>query len=268
MLWVVLAAGAGAGELESKVFVIGDADLHEVEAAVKSMLSSKGKTVLLVKERKLLVVDGPEHVAAVESIIHQFNAPRPNVRVEIMFQETTGVDERGVDVRGRIGGRDVSVGNRPGPNGVEIGVVNRRTSTSSMANQFLVVQSGRTASIAVVREVPFVDYFYQYALGLGYITAAETRWRAVGTQMAVTPRVRGQLIDVEVYPQISRLVDAQREVIDLRELATVITVAPGVTVNIGGFQGADEEFNRNFFGGGGRTRGNQSVGFSLRASLL
>jgi type II secretory pathway component GspD/PulD (secretin) len=258
---------AGAAVVESKVFTIGDADPREVEEAVKSTLSPKGKTVLLIRERKLLVQDEPEYLPMAEAIIAQFNAPRPNVRVEVMFQEDGAWGERGLEVRGRVGGRDISVGNRPGPNGVEIGAVNRRTTTSSTANQFLVVQSGRTASIRVAREVPFVDYFYNYALGLGYITGAQTRWRSIGTQMAVTPRVRGNLVDVELYPQITALVDARQEIVEFRELATVVTVASGHTVQVGGFQGASEEFNRNFFGGGGRSRGSQTSSFSLRATV-
>lgn len=267
----VLAWAAGLGvawaALESKVFVIGDADLQEVEAAVKVALSPKGKTVLLPLERKLLVQDEAEYLPMAEAIIAQFNAPRPNVRVEVMFQEDGGIDDRRVEVRGRIGGRDISVGNRPGPNGLGIDAVNRRTTTARTANQFLMVQSGRTASIRVAQEVPFVDYFYEYALGLGYITGAQTRWRSIGSQMAVTPRVRGNLVEVELYPQITTLVDARQEIIDFRELATIVTVASGQTVQVGGFQGASEEFNRNFFSGAGRSRGSQNSSFSLRATV-
>lgn len=266
MIWM-LAGGLAAAELETRVFQLQYVDPPEAESAVKTVLSPKGKTVLLTRERKLLVVDEPAYVQAAATVVAQLDAPRPNVRVEIMFNEDSGLNERGLEVRGRVGGRDVSVGNRPGPNGIEINGINRRTTTSSMANQFLVVQSGRTASIAVVREVAFVDYFFNYLLGLGYIANTETRWRSIGTQMAVTPRVVGSWIEVEVYPQITRLVDAHREIIDLREMATIVTVAPGATMHLGGFQGADDEFNRNFFTGGRSTRGTQQAGFSLRASI-
>jgi type II secretory pathway component GspD/PulD (secretin) len=266
LMLVGLAAPLSAA-VESKVFAIGDADIHEVEQAVKSVLSPQGKTVLLPRERKLLVQDEPDYLPMVESIIAQFNAPRPNVRVEVMFQEDSSQSDRGLDVQGRVGGRDLSIGNRPGSNGFEIGGTNRRTTTSSTANQFLVVQSGRTASIRVVREVPFVDYFYDYAYGLGYLVGTQTRWRDIGSQMAVTPRVRGNVIDVELLPQITTLVDARQEVIDFRELATVVTVGSGQTVQIGGFQGASEEFNRNFFSRG-RSRGVQTSGFSLRATIF
>ena len=266
VVWAAGLAVAGAA-LESKVFVIGDADLQEVEAAVKASLSPQGKTVLLPRERKLLVQDEAEYLPMAEAIIAAFNAPRPNVRVEVMFQEAGGIDDRRLEVRGRIGGRDISAGNRPGPNGLEIDAVNRRTTSSRTANQFLMVQSGRTASIRVAQEVPFVDYFYDYALGLGYVTGVQTRWRSIGAQMAVTPRVRGDWVEVELYPQITTLVDARQEVIDFRELATVVTVASGQVVQVGGFQGASEEFNRNFFSGGGRSGGSQTSSFSVRATV-
>ncbi|MDX6765704.1 MAG: hypothetical protein SFU85_02830 [Candidatus Methylacidiphilales bacterium] len=262
-------AGWAQAELVSKVFVLGDADPHEVEAAVKATLSSKGKTVLLPKERKLLVQDEAENLPMAEAIIRQLNAPRPNVRVEVLYQEDSSLQDRQLAVRGRVGGRDIQVGNSPGPsNSVVINGTHSRTSTSSMSNQFLVVQSGRTASIRVVREVPLVDFFYQYALGLGLLTPGTVRWRDIGSQMAVTPRVVGDYIEVELVPQITTLVDARTETVDFRGLATRVTVPNGQTVQVGGFQGAGEEFNRNFFSGGGRTNGTQSSGFGLRATVF
>lgn len=263
VLWVstVLAA------VESKVFTLGDADPQEAEAAVKAVLSPAGKTVLLVKERKLLVQDEPTQMALAEAILKDLTAPRPNVRVEISFlEDSASVDQR-VQVTGRIGGRDLSIGNRPGPSGVEIGGTNRRVTTSSMSGQFLVVQSGRTASIRVVREVPFVDYFIQYAHGHGYAVATQTRWRDVGTQMAVTPRVRAGYVEVDLMPQITALVDGRSETIDCRELVTTVTVPEGQSVQIGGFSRAGDEFNRNFFGRG-RSSGTQSGGFTLRATVF
>jgi type II secretory pathway component GspD/PulD (secretin) len=253
----------------SKVFPLGDADPREVEAAVKSVLSANGKTVLLIKERKLLVQDEADNVTTSEAIVNEFTAPRPNIRVEVMFQEDATSNNRQLEVRGRVGGNDIQVGNAPmSRNSVVIQGNNSRTTQSSSSNQFLVVQSGRTASIRVVQEVPFVDYFYQYALNSGYVVSAETRWRDIGSQMAVTPRVVGSFIDVELMPQITRLVDARTETVDFRELATRVTVANGQTVDVGGFQGATEEFNRNFFSGGGRRSGTGSSGFRLRATVF
>lgn len=126
--WWAGVALAGAA-VESKVFTLGDADPREVEEAVKSTLSPKGKTVLLVKERKLLVQDEPEYLPMAEAIIAQFNAPRPNVRVEVMFQEDSGWGEQGLEVRGRVGGRDISVGNRPGPESASRGAGTNSGST-------------------------------------------------------------------------------------------------------------------------------------------
>jgi hypothetical protein len=145
--------------------------------------------------------------------------------------------------------------------------MNRKSTTSRSSGQFLVVQSGSSASIRVVQEVPFVDYFYNYARGRGYLLS-ETRWRDIGTQMSVRPQVRGNLIDVELMPQITALVDGRLDVIDYRDLSTRVTVASGQEVSIGGFQGAGDEFNRNFFSGGDRSRSTQSTGFKIRATIF
>jgi type II secretory pathway component GspD/PulD (secretin) len=241
-------------ESVDKVYSFGSADPKEVEDVLKQVLSKEGKIVILKDQAKVLVQDEPAVHETVALLLADMNKPRPNVKVEVIFNEETASTSRGADV----GVRKKSM---------EIDLMNHRTTTSRSSGQFLVVQSGSSASIRVVQEVPFVDYFYNYAYGHGYITS-QTRWRDIGSQMSVRPKVRGNLIEVELMPQITALIDGRQEIIDYRDLATKVTVANGQEVSVGGFQGAGDEFNRNFFAGGSSTRSTQSSGFKIRASIF
>jgi type II secretory pathway component GspD/PulD (secretin) len=271
LVLLIFLAGQSLGQAEriDQVYSFGSAHPDEVEQVLQQVLSKEGKMVILKDKGKVLIQDVASTHETVELLLADLSKPRPNVKVEVIFNEEASTNERRADLGFRTGGRDIQIGNRPGPgNTVEIDLMNRKTSTQHRAGQFLVVQSGSSASLRVVQEVPFVDYFYQYALGRGYVVESQTRWRDIGTQMSVRPRVRGQLIDVELMPQITRLVDGRSETIDYRDLVTTVTVAPGQEVSVGGFQGAGDEFNRNFFLGGRSRQSTHSAGFKIRASLF
>jgi Bacterial type II and III secretion system protein len=251
--WALMVVNLRAERVD-KIYSFGSADPVEVEQALKQMLSKEGKYVILRDQGKVLVQDEAAVHETVVLVLTDLAKPKPNVKVEVIFNEDTSSSDRGADFALRR-------------NSVDINLMDRKTSSSRSSGQFLVVQSGSSASIRVVQEVPFIDFFYNYAWGRGYITT-QTRWRDIGSQMSVRPRVRGNLIDIELMPQITALVDGRREIIDYRDLVTTVTVANGQEVSVGGFQGAGEEFNRYFFIGGSRTKSNQTSGFKVRASLF
>lgn len=241
-------------ERVDKIYSFGSADPKEVKEVLDQVLTKEGKMVILPDKGKVLIQDEASVHELAAVLLADLAKPRPNVKVEVIFHEDTSASQKGAD----SGVRN---------NSVEINMMNRKSTVSRSSGQFLVVQSGSSASIRVVQEVPFADYFYNHARGRGYLLT-ETRWRDIGSQMSVRPRVRGNLIDVELMPQITALVDGRREIIDYRDLATTVTLANGQEVSIGGFQGAGDEFNRNFFSGGNRSRATQSTGFKVRASLF
>ncbi|MFQ3671845.1 MAG: hypothetical protein SNJ84_10355, partial [Verrucomicrobiia bacterium] len=100
------------------------------------------------------------------------------------------------------------------------------------------------------------------------LVPAEVRWEAVGTSMSVRPMVDGETILVEVVPVIRALAEGRWQSFEVRTLATTVRVVSGVPVQIGGFQGAGEEFNRNFFSG--VTSRGERIGstFTLTATVL
>lgn len=252
----------------SRVIPIGTMPFEEVEALVRQVLSEEGQFVIVKARRQVFVHDAPDRVAMVEALFRDLNQVQPNVRIEVAFTER-GRDDRGAAVVDySVGGRDVRVGTRPGSgNSISLQLERGAVERNVMANSFLVVQGGQSASIEVGQRVPFVDYFYRYAFGLGLVPA-EVRWEAIGTRMSVRPLVEGQTILVEVVPVISALVEGRWQTVELRTLTTSVRVVSGVPVQLGGFQGAGEEFNRNFFSGVSSSGERRGSNFTLTATVL
>lgn len=255
-------------KLLTRLLSLGDADPEEVREALGAVLTSRGRLVLLSGSRKVLLVDEPGAVDAAEALLRELGRPRPNVRVEVRMNTVGGQSDAGVDVRYRVGGRDVQVGNALGTrNRLDIDVRDQRTTRTQNNTQFLVTRSGHAASIRVVRKVPVPEVLIGWLLDRGYVQMG-VRYEDVGSQMAIRPIVRGNSIEVEVVPQVTALVEGRPLTIEVKELITRVTVANGGELQIGGFQGADETFNRSFFGGGGRSRASEVTSIHLRASVV
>jgi len=250
----------------SEVFTYGAVPRSEVEQTVKSLLTKDGKYVVLPEKQTIMVQDVKERVDMIGAVLADMSKPQPNVRIELSFQEISGDRSGGIQVNGNVGGRDVRVGNRPYPrDGITINAGSTSITRSSSSGQFLIVQGGQSASIEVASKVPFVDYFYNYANYLGLPVPA-VRWESVGTRMSVHPEVQGDQIRVEVVPEISALSGGRWQILSIRQLATVVTVPNGMPVQIGGFQSAGDEFNRNFFSRGA-SQGASSSTFTLKATI-
>ncbi len=174
---------------------------------------------------------------------------------------------------------------RGGGGAIEVDVLNQSTSGSQLNSSFIMVRAGSEGFIELTRDVPMVDYFTRYISGGqfgavfsnspflrnglfiqlgGVFEVPEFRWEKVGTRLLVRPAVEGNLIHLEIMPQIRSLVIVDREALRQRGfneyltgreqyvtfqgLATSVTVASGQTVPIGGFANATKDFNHFLFG--------------------
>jgi len=119
-------------------------------------------------------------------------------------------------------------------------------SSSQYVKQSLVVTDGLTGTIRVGEDVPYIEYYSRYLFDHGYVETIETAFREVGTKLVVTPRIRGNYIEVSLTPQVSYLSGAEREVVNMKELTTTVIAANGQSISIGGLI-KDEAFRENFF---------------------
>ena len=278
ILWIVgfliSHPGQGLAKLLSREFNLGSASAEEVEKAIKPLLSEKGKLVILAQRGSVLVQDeSKETLDFVAKVMKGLTAPRPNVRVEISFDESRGGSNFGVGYsrqqsvvyeNGRIKVKPIENNVLGG----DVSISSRNVTRSTMSKQFLIVRSGHAATLRVGQEVPFVDSFYHYAYANGYALQQQVRWESIGTYLRVKPvAMANGLINVEVSPEISALIDGRRQIIEYRNLSTNITVAPGAEVSLGGFDKASNQFNVTFFQGVSKGSGGSSGSFRLKASL-
>ncbi|MDD5681219.1 MAG: hypothetical protein PHI59_08290 [Candidatus Omnitrophica bacterium] len=121
--------------------------------------------------------------------------------------------------------------------------------TSNYTKQHIVVTDGLSASIRVGEDVPFVDYYVDYLFHNGYIETREVVWKKVGTSLKVTPKIRGGVIEVELTPEISAVIDKRERIIDVKKLSTTVMAADGQSISIGGLI-QDKDFSGMFFKSG------------------
>lgn len=206
---------------------------------------------------------------------------------------------------GRVSPNGVTVSGPRGAGAIDIDLLHQSGGGSNLSSQFILVQSGREGFIEVARDVPMIDYFtrfvadggYGAVLGIvpsvtgnpdllilrsGHFEVPQIRWEKAGARLLVQPVVEGSLVHVSLMPQISaiRIVDPEvfrtrglntfltgrEQYVTYTQLATSVTVQSGQEVTLGGFEKADPEFSRCFFGG---MAGSSSTAgsFTLRATI-
>ena len=151
----------------------------------------------------------------------------PNISIEVEFRES-----------------GISTG------GVNGGYYN---DTSNYTKMQVVVTDGLSGSIRVGQDVPFVNYYRDYLYNNGYIQTREVAFKEVGTSLKVTPKIRGSVIEIELTPEISAVVDKEGKIIDIEKLSTTVMVADGQSISIGGLI-QDKDFSETFFRSGQSSR--------------
>ena len=121
-------------------------------------------------------------------------------------------------------------------------------SGSSSGTMNLVTMSNTWAEIVIGENVPYPEWFFDYALSSGFITAIPV-YRQVSTGFGVCPIVRGQSeVEVTVAPQISYFTDRERGTIRFTNAAVTMRVANGQTVVFGSGSGEQSAVIQRIFG--------------------
>ena len=262
LLWLAATAGdflqtaAAQTALENRVYTVPRSELEETKKMLESVISSQGKVYVLRSQGKILVQDTEEGLRRVDELYRRIMAPAPNVRIEFFSNDV------GIEAESGFRPGVVVQGNRIW---VEAEVIDQLSTRGSRSSQFLLVRNGGTATLEIGRWVPVPEYFYRLCCGLGLIPV-EVRYEFVGRALQVTPHIHGNWVDLEIMPVLSALVEGKPTTIELQTLKSRITVPNGGIFSLGGFDSADEEFNRHFFARG-RGRQARTGSFSVRVSI-
>ena len=181
-----------------------------------------------------------------------------NIRI-VVNMLTTNIDERSaIDSLWRYADQNVVITKRPqvyARSGLRIGVGNenlrarlnitkRRLKSSEESELFIVLADGSTGYINIGREIPIPRFYY---LGRWY-TSVGYEFRQAGRSLKVTARrLPSGLIDMELTPVFSNFL-SNRGALELTELSTKVTTAPGRTILLGGADTAGENVATALFG--------------------
>jgi type II secretory pathway component GspD/PulD (secretin) len=126
----------------------------------------------------------------------------------------------------------------------------RQTSTdSSVTRQSITVLDNREATLFIGTEVVFLDWLMDVAIAQELVPPTFTM-RNVGSRLVITPKISksGDIITLELTPELSGLVGFGRERIRFTGVSTVVKVRNGATFHIGGAAKAKEFYDKFLVG--------------------
>lgn len=88
-----------AAKLQRKIIRISNARADEMEKAVKDQLSPRGKITVVSRTNSLILVDGPDQIAAIEKVIRQLDLETNQILIEarLVQVESNALQELGIN---------------------------------------------------------------------------------------------------------------------------------------------------------------------------
>ncbi len=191
-------------------------------------LLGPGDVVIPARDRLILKAD-PGKVEEIRDLVRQLD--KSSHRLLITVTQGRDLSTEALNAQGRLRGRiDL---NRPADSDIRIrGHLYQSEGRDSAGHtQQLQTLEGRSAYIEVGEQIPVPTQSY-YGYGYGYSENIE--YRPATTGFAVTPRLSGSEVIIELSPWSDRLSRDRFGVIDTQSAHTVIRAALGEWVEIGG----------------------------------
>lgn len=244
---------------EFKIITLQHRFAEDLLPTIQPMVGADG-TVSGI-QNQLIVRASAERMAEIEQLVATLDVERQNLRITVSNQGSQQFQNRDISVQGRKRFGNVEISNsrlpRNAPEGVQIGIDDRQTASTSNSNQFLTVADGQRAFITVGQAVPFTQEWV--VLTRRYASVQRTTdFVDVSTGFAVRPRTIGNQIELEITPRIAKL--NQGGYIDFDELSTVVRVRKGEWLDIGGLMQQKDDVSRAILS---RQAGNQSQNSQL-----
>jgi type II secretory pathway component GspD/PulD (secretin) len=261
---------SSADDVSVKVFKINYRNAEEMEGMVRIFLSPEGGIAVDKRTNSFIVKDYPENIKLISEFLKEHDKKIEQVRKKIRYVDDKTLERIGLSVNWQYRGGNWAVGNvlRPGK-GLSIdAIISAEKGKEKIGGeQTLLVMSGSEGKIHVGRSIPYTDWFYMYSRHYGYIVK-ETRFMDVSTGFVVRPRVAGDVINIEISPQINYSGDRDTGEIIYREVSTTITCRDGETVLIGSSGDKSENMVRNIFSGIQASRGEGNFYMMLTPEIV
>ncbi len=270
-----VASGAvvtGPRQLEVSYFRIHFIDVEQARLLLTPVLSQFGKASSLMEERRLLVVDYPENLRMIETVLDRVDRPRPQVNIKALIYDISlnDLEELGVNWGSRSGGSvDATTGTPASGTGLLANSVTKQpfgaaenggsftlfslnsdfdlravalalqsaSDSRLLADPNVTVLDNEEAKIESVSEIPYQQLTQsQFGGSIG-----TTAFKNAGITLQVTPRIAHDgTIDMIVTPEFSRLAGFtpgdNQPIIDKRSATTRVRVANQQLIAIGGLR--------------------------------
>lgn len=258
-------------EKEYKLIPLRNVDYEIVDRVCRPWLGKGGLLVHEKKRNSILVYAKPEAIVKIRKFLDNTVTPEVNIRIDIEKRgvQTSDSDrftyryDKPVQVVTYKNGRKVVSYKKPRQKSKPRLILQSRSKTGySGSLQFIVTKSGSPASLWVGKTVVDPSWLRQVipkrtsTIGSNSYTITTdppdlgSYMVNVGVALYVLPRYLGNdLIEVEVYPEITELVGKRRRKnLKVNSLATKVIVKNGARVHIGGVVGQKRQAYRNVFG--------------------
>ena len=305
LLLLLSPVSGGLAEVTVKKEInVSFAPLEVVKPILDPVLSPQGKFLMLANKGAVLVIDTPEGILAAEQAITAAQLPAADVALE--FQFVTGLPTRKTSITvGRevpfptaFAPATIIVG----PNGIvtgvvpatptafrtrNIGITSESVSTvnpdgsitldinteSSEFEGFVnygstILPAGGIGSVPVNGRVGNPAFFSPF-INTGGINLPIISTTRISTSIVIRPRLEVGVINLDMMPRLQVQIDGSEmepQLIDLKQYRTTLPVTNHQVGRVYGFTGADEDFNRHFFGAKDLTSGGTAIVVKAKAT--
>lgn len=214
----------------------------------RSVVGDQGQVAMDSASGRLIIATTPSRHQELAAILIP-PAPMPvNIRIDVDFQSVGAHRRDEISIRPR-GNVVVGPGGTSGSIVLNPTLDSTRSESSGMTRQSLLVANGRSGSLRVGEEVPYLDWFMEYGWHRGYIRQS-IQWQSVGSFLAVQPTVLadGRTIRIVLTPELRGLVNGNPYHVAFTELATEVVVLDGETMNVGGGSNQRDFYDRFLVG--------------------
>ena len=205
-----------------------------------------------ISDTKILITGIPSEVKKISKMIHELDGDRVQVHITAVVAMLTDQQykELGVKLGTTRGDMQTSVGMVSAmydPTilfkvlssglGLDISATEGGASSSIISEPTLVVKSGKTAEFIVGQEVPIKTS--EKISSEGTVTDTAIERKEIGIKLEVTPTVRNDFIDIELYQEISSITDGKSTVditTNTESMKTSLMLSNGQTMIIGGIK--------------------------------
>lgn len=267
---------------------VGVADLESIRPVLKEALTPAGKFVLLPNKGAVLVIDTPAGVLAAEQAIGGANLAQADVALDFEFVTGLPPRHHSITVGrevpfavefeppriivGPSGGFTVVPATPTRFQKRNIGVTSETTSTVNPDGSITmdintehtefegfinygsaILPAGGIGAVPVNGQVANPMFFHPF-IDAGAINMPIISTTRISTSIVIRPRVNLGAVSLDVMPRLTiepeedEQSEREPEMVDLRQFRTTIEIPRGEVGKVRGLAGADDEFNRHFFG--------------------